>query len=90
MYVSVLPDRYQQRSVYGLNHAAGRIYSLVRKAVVMRHVPRLTFRLDDSLKKQDEVFEAIRRGIDREAPGGCQPADDVCSHVELGQENTAT
>lgn len=66
VYVSVLPEKYQQRSVHGLRHAASHIYSLVCKVVALRIVPKLDFRLDESLKKQDAVFEDIRRGIELE------------------------
>lgn len=66
VYVSVLPEKYQLRSVKGLNHAAGHIYSLVCKVVALRIVPKLDFRLDESLKKQNAVFDDIRRGIEQD------------------------
>jgi len=61
VYVSVLPQRYEKRTIQGLTHAAARIYTLVCKEVAMRTVPHLDFRLDRSLKKQAEVLEAIDR-----------------------------
>lgn len=66
VYVSVLPEKYQQRSVQGLRHASGHIYSLVCKVVALRIVPKFDFRLDESLKKQDAVFEDIRRGLEQD------------------------
>ena len=66
VYVSVIPEKYQQRTIHGLQHAAGYISSLVRKEIVMRSAPRLRFRLDESLKKQAAVFEAIESGLARE------------------------
>ena len=66
VYVSVLPDKSGPKSLHGLRHAAGRIHSLVSKNVAMRYVPRLAFRLDESLKKQATVLEAIQRGIQQD------------------------
>jgi len=63
VYVSVLPEKDQKKSLHGLRHAAGHIHSLLRKAVSVRMVPRLEFRLDSTLKKQDVVLDAIHRGV---------------------------
>lgn len=87
VYVSVLPDKYQQRALHGLRHAAGRIRAWVCKEVAMRVVPRLEFRLDDSLKKQAAVLDDIQKGInqDRVAVHPCQAEGD---QVEPGLVNT--
>lgn len=61
VYVSVIPDHYQRRTVQGLRHAAGYIHALVYKALEMRSVPQLDFRLDESLKKQAQVLDAIEQ-----------------------------
>ncbi|MBI1336929.1 MAG: 30S ribosome-binding factor RbfA [Phycisphaera sp.] len=66
VYVSVMPDKFEKKTLYGLRHATGHIHSLLRKAVAMRSVPQLEFRLDQALKKQAKVFEAIQRGVDKE------------------------
>lgn len=77
VYVSVLPDRDGPKSLHGLRHAAGRIHALVRKNVSMRCVPRLEFRLDESLKKQASVLDAIRRGVDQDRVIAEQRSGDV-------------
>jgi ribosome-binding factor A len=81
VYVSIMPDRFERRTIYGLKHAAGYIQSLVRKDVAMRAVPHLDFRLDSSLKKSAEIFDAIRRGLDTDtpdsAPETAEPAADT-------------
>ena len=59
VYVSVLPEKFQRKTVAGLIHAAGHVRSLVRKQVRMRHVPRFDFRLDETLKKEAAIFQAI-------------------------------
>lgn len=67
VYVSVLPAKYTSRTVHGLRDAAGRIQHLVGKSLSGRTMPRLRFELDDTLKKQAVVFDAIRRGLDSSA-----------------------
>jgi ribosome-binding factor A len=67
VHVSVVPDEQAELTLYGLRHAAGHIQSLVAKKVRARQVPRLDFRLDESLKKQAEVLDAIRQAIEEDA-----------------------
>lgn len=66
VYVSVLPQQNESRVLYGLSHAAGHIHSLLRKATALRSVPRLNFKIDGSLKKQDDVLDAIERARQRD------------------------
>lgn len=84
VYVSVLPAKYEKRSLHGLRNAEGRIHRMVCKEVAMRAVPRLEFRLDDTLKKQDEVFEAIQRGVDQD--GVASDEDEAPCQVTGSQE----
>lgn len=65
VHVSVLPEKHQKKTLYGLRHAAIHIQALVKKKVALRVVPHLDFRLDTSLKKQAEVMGAIQQAIDR-------------------------
>jgi len=64
--VSVLPQEYARRSLQGLRHARGYIHERLCRRVRMRTVPQLEFQLDESLKKQAEIFQAIRQGLERE------------------------
>ncbi len=97
VYVSVLPQKHQQRTVRGLCHAAGHIGSLLRKQVALRAVPRLTFRLDESIKKQDTVLEAIRRGVaqdqanvwSRDAGREDSAPDGISQEAKVSQEPSA-
>jgi len=59
--VSVLPEEYGKRTVAGLRAADRHIQSEVKKLVALRLVPHLRFELDASLKKADEVFEALEQ-----------------------------
>jgi ribosome-binding factor A len=59
VYVSVLPAERSALALKGLERAAARIQTQVGEAVQLRRVPRLTFHLDESLKKQAEFDAAI-------------------------------
>jgi len=76
VYVSVMPERFQQRSIAGLRHAAGHIRARVREAVSLRKVPQIEFRLDDSLKKQDRLLREIEAGRARDRDRGETDAHD--------------
>ena len=67
VYVSVMPHEQERKTLSGLRHAAGHIHALVRPRVDMRTVPKFEFRLDKTVKKQIDVLQSIRRGMEREA-----------------------
>jgi ribosome-binding factor A len=75
VYISVLPARYEKRTLAGLRHAVGHIHTLVCQSVRMRTVPHLDFRLDESIKRQAEVDRAIRRAAARGGTVNPAPAD---------------
>lgn len=66
VYISVLPAQHEATTLYGLKHATRFIHSLVCKEVSLKTVPHMEFRLDDSLKREAGVFDAIRRAAERE------------------------
>jgi ribosome-binding factor A len=68
--VSVLPEEQAELTVHGLRHAASHIRNEVGKQVRMRRLPHLTFKLDESLKKQAGVLAAIQRAVDTDGAGG--------------------
>lgn len=68
VFVSVMPAEKQSKNIHGLRSATRHIRSLVIKKMAMRTVPRLRFELDESLKKQAEIYDAIRRGNEKTAP----------------------
>ena len=59
VYVSILPAEHSELSMHGLRSAAGHIQREIAPAITMKRMPRLSFRLDDSLKKQAELDAAI-------------------------------
>jgi ribosome-binding factor A len=65
IHVSVLPEEHSTLTLRGLESAAGHIRASLRDAVRLRKVPRLVFRLDESMKKQAKLDAAIRSGLPR-------------------------
>ena len=74
--VSVLPEEYAKRTLAGLKAANRHIGSEVKKLVALRVVPHLKFELDDSLKKADEVYQAIDQAKAREAKAQDEQTND--------------
>ena len=73
VFVSVLPDQYEKRTLAGLRAANRHIHGELKKLVAFRVVPHLDFRLDESLKKSSEIFDAIGEGMAR---SGTEPTND--------------
>ncbi len=61
LFVSILPTEHESLTFHGLGHATSHIRYQLSRAVSMRKVPRIEFRLDKSIKKQNEVLSAITR-----------------------------
>jgi ribosome-binding factor A len=75
--VSVMGDEnHQQLSLRGLQSAAGFLQSKIAKQVEMRYTPRLTFILDQGVKRSIEIARILREVLppaENEQPA---PADD--------------
>ncbi len=69
--VSVLPPEQADLTLHGLRHAARHIQIRVREMVRMRRMPRLVFRLDESIKREAGIYSAITeaRRSDRQQAG---------------------
>lgn len=63
--VTVLPEKYEKRTLAGLTAASRHIQSKVKDKVALRIVPHLTFEIDHGLKKQAAVFTDIEEGMRR-------------------------
>lgn len=75
VFVTVLPDQYEKRTLAGLRAANRHIHGELKKLVAFRIVPHLDFQLDSSLKKASEIMDAIQEGLSRSAPA--EPTDDT-------------
>jgi len=65
--VSVLPAEKADVTLHGLHHAASHIRYQLSKAVRLRRTPRLTFKLDETLKREARVIAAINEARRRDA-----------------------
>lgn len=64
VYVSVMGELpVQRRTIAGLRSAAGAIQRMLAGELTMRHCPRLTFELDESLKKGAETIRLINEAM---------------------------
>jgi ribosome-binding factor A len=66
VYVSVLPAEHAELTMHGLRSAARHIQTAIAKDVAAKRLPRLAFRLDESLKKQAQLDAAIAERADDE------------------------
>ncbi len=73
--VSVLPEKHETLTLHGLQHAARMIRGEVGKSVNLRRLPRIIFRLDESLKQQSRIAASLREA-DSKTPGMDDEAAD--------------
>lgn len=59
--VSVLPAEHADLTMHALRHAGRHLRHEVSNRVDLRRMPRLVFKLDDSLKRQAGVLEALAK-----------------------------
>jgi ribosome-binding factor A len=67
VHVSVLPAHFAQLTLRGLDDAAGFIQRQIGPAVTARRLPRLHFRLDETLKQQAALDSALAADVGRSA-----------------------
>lgn len=80
VYVSILPEDCAALTMHGLRQAAGHLQFQLGRALSMRRVPRLSFKLDESLKKQAAIDAAIAQAAGPEA--SLQPPPDSLDESE--------
>ena len=66
VFITVVPDKYEKRTLAGLRAAVGYIHEQTPTLADMRSVPHFHFALDAELKKQESIYDAIAKGMDRE------------------------
>ena len=72
--VSILPADAAPLTMHGLQHAARHLRRQVGERVALRRMPMLRFKLDESLKRQAGVLEALAR-VARERDTGEEGED---------------
>lgn len=66
VFVSILPEEAQTLTMHGLRHAAGHLQGQIAQFLKMRRAPRMTFHLDESLKRLarvDAVLAHVREEL---------------------------
>ncbi|MBM3925464.1 MAG: 30S ribosome-binding factor RbfA [SAR202 cluster bacterium] len=62
VYVSVMGTREQKRdAMHGLTSAAGFMRRELAEVITLRHIPSLTFQLDDSMEKAEKVLQVMNK-----------------------------
>ena len=77
--VSVIPAEHAALTLHGLRHATSHIHGAVARQVRLRRMPRLTFKLDDSLKRESSVIAAINAARERDETRTAGPPEDHLS-----------
>jgi ribosome-binding factor A len=69
VHVSIMGDETQQRlSLRGLQHAAGFLQSKIAERIEIRYTPRLTFLLDQGVKRSIAIAKILQEVLPKEAP----------------------
>src|SRR5436190_1404983 len=79
VYVSVLPEKHEAKTLHGLRHASKYIHRLIADEVSMGSVPALDFRVDHALKKEAQVLLALRRAKEADAAAAAAASDPAAS-----------
>ncbi len=80
--VSVMPEQHETRAIHALKDATMHIQHHTRKAVALRVVPHLLFKLDKGLKKEAETLAAIHTAMQR-----TQASEVAPPHPESPEES---
>jgi ribosome-binding factor A len=81
VHVSIMGNDTQQNlSLRGLQNSAGYLQAKIASRVEMRYTPRLTFVLDQGVKRSIEVAQILKRVLppnDQSTPGGEAPEEEM-------------
>ncbi len=91
VHVSVMgDDTAQQLTLRGLQHAAGYLQSKVGDRLEMRYTPRLTFVLDQGVKKSIEVARILREVLPPQEEPASEADEDTEEYVQEQPESPAS
>ena len=82
--VSVVPEKYESRVLRGLQSAAGKLRGEVGQHARLRKVPRLTFEIDRSIKRQAELEALVRDEDSQFDPGASEQDGPMLDNEESG------
>lgn len=91
VYVSVMaPEARRKLTVQALQAAAGRIRGVIKDQVVLRTLPRLTFFLDESVKRSAEMVNTLDRLMIEANARACETESGAGSTDALAGESSRT
>jgi ribosome-binding factor A len=79
VFVSIFPEDRTELTMHALRHAAKHIRHEAAELVDIRRMPSIEFRLDTSLKRQAEIFDALAKA--RESTPVDSPTSAKESHA---------
>src|SRR5262249_13983040 len=78
VYVSIMgTQKEQELAMHGLRHAAGFGQSKLRGGLETRFPPRVTFVLDEGVKKSIEMTRLINEALGQSKPPAAEPAGEA-------------
>lgn len=84
VWISVLPEEKQNLTMHAIRHASRHIRHDASDLMDLNKMPQLDFRLDTSLKKQAEVYQALAKARAETPPEpdvhAADAADDIQGH----------
>ncbi|MEM7474602.1 MAG: 30S ribosome-binding factor RbfA [Planctomycetota bacterium] len=85
--VSIMGDESKQRlCLRGLQNSSGFLQSKVAKRIETRYTPRLTFEIDEGVKKSIEVGRILQQIEDERKERERQNSNEMVSDVKEGEE----
>ena len=78
VYVSIMgTQKEQELAMHGLRHAAGFVQSKLAGRLQTRFTPRVTFVLDEGVKKSIEMTRLINEALGQSKPPAAEPAGEA-------------
>jgi ribosome-binding factor A len=71
--VSILPEEREELVMHGLRSAQAHVRHALSEMVDLRRMPRITFRLDRSAKREAAVLRSLARVAEERARRGAEP-----------------
>jgi ribosome-binding factor A len=81
--VSIMPAEHETLTMTALTSATARLRTRTSRRLRYRQMPRLTFKLDRTVKRQAAVLDAINQAMRLSGPGaGPETDDDSDAHPD--------
>ena len=83
VHVSIMgDDTRQQLSLRGLQNAAGFLQAKIAEKIDIRYTPRLTFLLDQGVKRSIAIAQILQQVLPAEQPAETDAADEDAADTE--------